>query len=725
MGLLPRVGRTRPKLALGITLIYVVLIVGGVSMVYPYLVTITSAMTDELDYEQFNPYPKYWFDRSQRYLKFLAEKYALTARFDHFKAAYHTPSHWGGFRDVGFQPDVIAKHFPLFGAEQDPARWDKIRRIAADYEAFIRTQYATRATSENLMPVFLVYNLPVYQAFSRQRYETLYLESEAPDGVTADDLSTRELERRALVLMAQIRGDAYQNFDDMTFDMVANLAYDLPKWIPGQTPRHLDLIDWVRSLPPDQKMPVTRHFLWTKFLYDQGWGAAKYNRVLGMPVLRKRLESEGFALPAMELPARWTLDALYTAVKTLGARPAEGEIQSLYAAPFPSGSMPAELAEAYDEFMRQRWPARLLRLTGDHTAHRREYVARLEERYVSLSGLNKVAQTDYKSWGDVPYFAGLPYPHETTSAHQVNDAPINALSGVWRDYVQSVPLDQREMVCPERSYQQFLLAKYKSLGAINAAYGWTYARVADVALPIPEFDYADFVANQSHYFWQFATFNFSRVIAFIATKGRALWNTLILVCLTIAATLTVNPLAAYALSRFQLRGTQQILIFLLATMAFPPEVAMIPAFLLLRDLGMLNTFAALILPRLANGFSIFLLKGFFDSLPKELYEAASIDGASELRMFTTITFPLCKPILAVIALQAFMAAYGGFMWAFLVCQDDSMWTLMVWLYQFQQKMRMFPFMTMAALVLASLPTLIVFLFCQKIILRGIIIPTMK
>ena len=683
MGLLPRVGRTRPKLALGIGLIYALLTVGGVSMVYPYLVTITSAMTDELDYEQFNPYPKYWFDRSQRYLKFLAEKYALTARFDHFKAAYHTPSHWGGFRDVGFEPDVIANHFPLFGAEQDPTRWQTIQTIAADYNAFIEQHYATRRTSENLMPLFLVYNLPVYQAFTRERYERLYLESAASQGVTRDSLSTRALEKRALGLMAQIRGDAYQNFDDMTFDMVANLAYDLPKWIPGQTPRHLDLIDWVRSLPTGEKMPVTRHFLWTKFLYDKGWDKTKYNQATG------------------------------------------AKLTTLFAAPYPNGSTPAELLAARNEFMRDRWPARLLRLVGDHRMHRRQFVARLKQRYVNLAGLNKVAQTDYKTWDDVPYSAGLPYPHENTPAHLVNDAPINALSGVWRDHVQTVPADQHEMVCPELAYQQFLLAKYGALDKINAACGWAYTDLGAIALPIPEADYADFVANQGQYFWKFATFNFSRVIAFIATKGRALWNTLILVVLTIGATLTVNPLAAYALSRFQLRFTQQILIFLLATMAFPPEVAMIPAFLLLRDLGMLNTFAALVLPRLANGFSIFLLKGFFDSLPKELYEAASIDGASEFRMFTTITFPLCKPILAVIALQAFMAAYGGFMWAFLVCQDDSMWTLMVWLYQFQQKMRLYPFMTMAALVLASIPTLIVFLFCQKIILRGIIIPTMK
>jgi multiple sugar transport system permease protein len=151
---------------------------------------------------------------------------------------------------------------------------------------------------------------------------------------------------------------------------------------------------------------------------------------------------------------------------------------------------------------------------------------------------------------------------------------------------------------------------------------------------------------------------------------------------------------------------------------------MIPGFLLIRDLGLLNTMFALILPGLANGYSIFLLKGFFDSIPRELYEAADVDGANEFIKFYHITFPMSKPILAVIALGAFNAAYGGFMWAFLTCQDKNMWTIMVWLYDFQSRSNN-QGMIMAALVLASLPTLLVFIFCQNIIMRGIVVPTMK
>jgi multiple sugar transport system permease protein len=217
--------------------------------------------------------------------------------------------------------------------------------------------------------------------------------------------------------------------------------------------------------------------------------------------------------------------------------------------------------------------------------------------------------------------------------------------------------------------------------------------------------------------------NYRDVWAFITVHGKAARNTLILVLCTVLLTLTINPLAAYALSRYQLPQTYKILLFCLATMAFPAEVTAIPNFLLMKDLHMLNTFWALILPGAANGFSIFLLKGFFDSLPKELYEACELDGASETQMFLRICLPMSTPVLAVIGLGAFMGAYGSFMWAFIVCQDKNMWTLMVWLVQMQSWAPQS--MVYAALVLAAIPTLLVFIFAQDIIMRGIIIPMEK
>jgi len=158
-------------------------------------------------------------------------------------------------------------------------------------------------------------------------------------------------------------------------------------------------------------------------------------------------------------------------------------------------------------------------------------------------------------------------------------------------------------------------------------------------------------------------------------------------------------------------------------MAFPPMVTQIPVFLLLRKFEFLNTFWALILPGLANGYSIFLLKGFFDSLPRELYESAEMDGAGEFRIFWQITMSLSQPILAVIALNAFTHAYSNFMFALLICQDQQMWTLMPWLYQLQQYSG--PGVVYASLLIAAVPTFLIFALCQNVIMRGIVVPVEK
>ncbi|HEY3328627.1 MAG TPA: carbohydrate ABC transporter permease [Capsulimonadaceae bacterium] len=218
--------------------------------------------------------------------------------------------------------------------------------------------------------------------------------------------------------------------------------------------------------------------------------------------------------------------------------------------------------------------------------------------------------------------------------------------------------------------------------------------------------------------------NYKFALDYLLLHGRGVLNTVIYCGGAVLIALIVNPLCAYALSRFKLPYTQGLLLFLLSTMAFPAEVAMIPNFLLLKQLGLLNTFWALILPAAASGFSIFLLKGFFDSLPQDLYEAGMLDGASELTLFARVTLPLSKPIFAVIALQAFTAAYGAFLFAMIVCQAQSHWTLMVWIYQFQA-LNAPQYVMMAALVIAAIPTLVVFMFTQKIIMRGIILPSMK
>jgi multiple sugar transport system permease protein len=240
-------------------------------------------------------------------------------------------------------------------------------------------------------------------------------------------------------------------------------------------------------------------------------------------------------------------------------------------------------------------------------------------------------------------------------------------------------------------------------------------------VPVEAFERHVLTTNRDQVKGEMSGRNFRFVLSYIALHGRALWNTIIFCGLLILVQLIVNPLAAYALSRYPIKASGKILLFLLATMAFPAEVAMIPSFLLLKGLGLLNTFAALVLPAAASGYMIFLLKGFFDSLPQELFEAGQIDGAKETTLMMRVAFPLSKPVLGYMALLAFMAAYGSFLYAFLVAQDQKMWTLMVYIYQLQVSGAPRALL-MAALTLAALPTLIVFLLCQRVIMRGIVLP---
>ena len=307
----------------------------------------------------------------------------------------------------------------------------------------------------------------------------------------------------------------------------------------------------------------------------------------------------------------------------------------------------------------------------------------------------------------------------------LRELPPDEVLAVGNDFLRKPLAFGETNDSPERRWQRFLQERYPSDEALAAAWNVSGVTRTPEALPYREVDAALFVGNERELRWKFATENYRRVWQLLSERSDAIRNTLVLIALTLVTTLLVNPLAAYALSRFPGAGGRMALVVILMTIAFPAEVGMIPGFLLLRDLNMLNTYAALVLPAVVSGFSIFLLKGFFDGLPEELYESAALEGADELTVFWKIAMPLSAPILAVTALGTFTATYGGYMWALLVCQAPEMWTIMVWLFQFQLQFSDEPWLAMAAFAIASVPTLFVFVLCQRIILQGIVVPVEK
>ncbi len=332
---------------------------------------------------------------------------------------------------------------------------------------------------------------------------------------------------------------------------------------------------------------------------------------------------------------------------------------------------------------------------------------------LDLGAVNRAWGTDYHNGQDVYPAARLPEQA--------------AQASFWREFVsgQANPLQLRIEVNPEAAakWHSFLQRKYGRISALNQAWRLIPASFDRIPLPIHQIDYYQFQEHRSAIKREFLTRNYAMVLDQMFNDARSLRNTAIYALLSILLAITVNPLAAYALSRFKPRFSYQVIMLFMLTMAFPAMVMGIPNFLMIKRLNLLNTFWALVLPAAADGYFIFLLKGFFDSLPRELYESASLDGAGEFRMFWQFTLDLSKPILAVIALGAFNAAYRNFLFAFIVCQDQSMWTLMVHIYELMQRASLS--VGYAALVVAAIPTLAVFVFFQNIIIKGIVVPMEK
>lgn len=335
--------------------------------------------------------------------------------------------------------------------------------------------------------------------------------------------------------------------------------------------------------------------------------------------------------------------------------------------------------------------------------------AHLSAKYGSIGELNQTWGTEFGSFQDIPLGHGM-----WRSGARRND---------YQAFLAEQPVERYVLIGPEYAYRQWLRERYSGVAALNTAYGTGYRAMDQVWLPQDQFETAYVQDHALRLRWTYATRNFINVADALFVHGRAFLNTVIFCAMAICVALLINPLAGYALSRFQLPGTYKFLLFLMATMSFPPMVTMIPTFIMLRELSLLNTFLALILPSAANGYMIFLLKGFFDSLPRDLYDAATIDGASEVRMFFQITMALSKPILAVIALGAFNHAYLMFLYALIVCPDQDMWLLSVWMFQYQGTASMSG--VFASVLIASIPPLLIFVFAQNVIMRGIVVPVEK
>ncbi|MBU0679758.1 MAG: ABC transporter permease subunit [Verrucomicrobia bacterium] len=614
--------------------IYVVLILGAVTMVYPFMIMLSGSMKSGVDIKDFDAFPKFFSNDTILYRKHIEGLF--NEGLNAMKIAYDTET-------------------PTFEKIDPPEHPDA--KLVAEWNRFLDES-----------------DIPDYT------YTLGYIRTPVSQTLPSCLRSfKKELISRYGGSIEKLNADLGTEFVDW------NGFYILPEdFLPRRNkPVHTPLTDAFRVFKAEQ--PRSHKF----FFSLQG-----FFRILFLKTQYTR-EVEEYNR------AHGTTHTSYDSVR-LTRR-------------LPNG--PAKVQEDWETFVRYTLNLLWVRVDESAAPLYRDF---LRAKYLDIGTLNRNYKTDFAAFDEIPLIqespgSGLPLSDWDTFIKGWKDPDTGKTYMPDREALRIESIDFM--------FRDYLAETYGTVTELNKALGTDLGGFEDIDVPQRDAHYLAFLDIRSSLRREFATRNYVAVIDYMVLHGRGIINTVIYCLLAVLSALIVNPLAAYAMSRYRMPATYKILLFMLLTMAFPPMVTQIPVFLMLRDFKLLNTFAALVLPGLAHGYSIFLLKGFFDSLPRELYESASIDGASEWTMFWQITMSLSKPILAVIALQAFNIAYSNFMFALLICQDTKMWTLMVWLYQLQQNSGQA--VMYASLIIAAVPTFIIFLFCQNIIMRGIVVPVEK
>ena len=673
MAIISAIGRKSWKVRMLFLVMYLFLIVGGATMVYPFLLMLSGSTKSAMDIRYFDALPRFWFDDEWMCRKHLEGLF--NERLQDLNVAY----------------DLDETSFDRLAHYAEPNE-----KLAHEWEVFLNET-----------------SLPSYS------FAAGYLSTQLSRTISS---AQRDFKRR-------LQEKYGKNIEDVN----RNLGTEFAGWYSV----YIQVPSILRRREKPQNTPFAK-FL-NGFLVEQPYGLRYYFSPQGF--YKKQILKTQYTTVLSRYNTKHHTNYRMWRDITLPRR-------------YPVDGTPLE-RDDWERFVRTTVASQWVRVNGLALA---EYHRMLKAKYLDVKTLNLRYGTSYTSFDDVPVYVGsvemarkemAAYPGGMdaynrafgTSYASAEEIPFNEIppskglvASDWDAFLTgykdpldgclyAAPLESLEIYSVEFLFQDWMMARHGSLEAMNEKFGTHWARKADITMPQKDLHLSYFKKHLKELRWEFTTRNYKAVAEYMLFHGRGIFNTVLYCALAIATALLVNPLAAYAMSRFRMPSSYKILLFLMCTMTFPPMVTAIPSFIMLRQFNLLNTFAALILPGMANGYSIFLLKGFFDSLPQELYESAQLDGANEWVLFWQITMGLSKPILAVVALNAFTAAYSNFMFAFVVCQDRRMWTMMVWLYELQQQSGQA--VMYASLVIAAIPTFLIFLFCQNIIMRGIVVPSEK
>jgi len=199
-------------------------------------------------------------------------------------------------------------------------------------------------------------------------------------------------------------------------------------------------------------------------------------------------------------------------------------------------------------------------------------------------------------------------------------------------------------------------------------------------------------------------------------------NSFVVSFLTALGVAAVGSSTGYILARYRFWGSKTLFVMFLATMMFPGVLTLVPSFLLVKKLQLLNTYGAMVLPYMAGGqvFAIFVFRSFFKGLPEDLFESARIDGAGHVALYWHLIVPLCKPVFAVVIIMNVLGTWNNFLWPFIVNTDGSHHVIASGLYTMANSQHNQNFCTMyAAYAISSIPLLILFVYATKPFIRGV------
>jgi multiple sugar transport system permease protein len=200
---------------------------------------------------------------------------------------------------------------------------------------------------------------------------------------------------------------------------------------------------------------------------------------------------------------------------------------------------------------------------------------------------------------------------------------------------------------------------------------------------------------------------------------RYIANTFFVSAVVTVVALWFHTMAGYALARLRFPGRETIFMMIFSTLLVSLPVIIVPLFILVRSMGMLNSYAGMIVPAIFNAFGIFLLRQYYLSLPRELEEAAVIDGAGYWRIYWGIILPLSRPIVASLAILFFLANWNAFLWPLTVASDSRYWVVQVGIVNFKTQYSASWNYIMAASTIVALPMLILFVIFQRQIMESI------